>query len=375
MTKLTNFFTRYEGCFPTRRGRRLQAAVIAGILVGLLGLVACAGQPATQTARPTSTPELLTEEPSTATALLAPTPTPEPLPTGTTARAPDHVRLDLDDGIVVAFAADSSRGRIAYVTHVPSGAQAVLDAEGAVIERHGSPGGDGGLLDVVLEDVNAMARIQEGLRYKGSLLRNPIVDWLDVIRFSGIEYHRSSHPHSGASDGEQQLDRSHLGTVLYRVAFSLDANLVPVGYRPQDGDAAYLGPGTAIHRVQGYDPSQRLAAVVDGEVLLYDRSGPTSLNGAATHRTTCYPGAMIWNLLPGAGECRPRPRRDLPPMEPMISQEMYSAVQLLPLQTLPGRGGRQEQRRGRVNPTTRLISGRLAHLKDRCSTRTMTIVG
>jgi hypothetical protein len=92
-------------------------------------------------------------------------------------------------------------------------------------------------------------------------------------------------------------------------------------------------------------------------------------------RTTCYPGAMIWNLLPGAGECRPRPRRDLPPMEPMISQEMYSAVQLLPLQTLPGRGGRQEQRRGRVNPTTRLISGRLAHLKDRCSTRTMTIVG
>ena len=85
MTKLTNFFTRYEGCFPTRRGRRLQAAVIAGILVGLLGLVACAGQPATQTARPTSTPELLTEEPSTATALLAPTPTPEPLPTGTTA--------------------------------------------------------------------------------------------------------------------------------------------------------------------------------------------------------------------------------------------------------------------------------------------------
>ena len=92
-------------------------------------------------------------------------------------------------------------------------------------------------------------------------------------------------------------------------------------------------------------------------------------------RTTCYPGAMIWNLLPGAGECRLRPRRDLPPMEPMVSQEMYSAVQLLPLQTLPGRGGRQEQRRGRVNPTTRLISGRLAHLKDRCSTRTMTIVG
>ena len=274
----------------------MQAAVIAGILVGLLGLVACAGQPATQTARPTSTPELLTEEPSTATALLAPTPTPEPLPTGTTARAPDHVRLDLDDGIVVAFADDSSRGRIAYVTHVPSGAQAVLDAEGAVIERHGSPGGDGGLLDVVLEDVNAMARIQEGLRYKGSLLRNPIADWLDVIRFSGIEYHRSSHPHSGASDGEQQLDQSHLGTVLYRVAFSLDANLVPVGYRPQDGDAAYLGPGTAIHRVKVYDPSQRLAAVVDGEVLLYDRSGPTSLNGAATHPD---------NLLPWCNDLEP----------------------------------------------------------------------
>ena len=298
MTKLTNFFTRYEGCFPTRRGRRLQAAVIAGILVGLLGLVACAGEPATQPALPTSTstPEFLTAEPSTAIALLAPTPTPEPLPTGTTARAPDHVRLDLDDGIVVAFADDSSLGRIAYVTHVPSGAQAVLDAEGTVIERHGSPGWDSGLLDVVLGDVDAMVRIREGFRYEGSLLRNPIADWLDVIRFSGIEYHRSSHPHRGASDGEQQLERSHLGTVLYRVAFSLDANLVPVGYRPPDGDAAYLGPGTAIHRVKGYDPSQRLAAVVDGEVLLYDKSGPTSLNGAAAHPD---------NLLPWCNDLEP----------------------------------------------------------------------
>ena len=164
----------------------MQAAVIAGILVGLLGLVACAGEPATQPALPTSTstPEFLTAEPSTAIALLAPTPTPEPLPTGTTARAPDHVRLDLDDGIVVAFADDSSLGRIAYVTHVPSGAQAVLDAEGTVIERHGSPGWDSGLLDVVLGDVDAMVRIREGLRYEGSLLRNPIADWLDVIRFS-----------------------------------------------------------------------------------------------------------------------------------------------------------------------------------------------
>ena len=272
----------------------MKATVIAGILVGLLGLVACAGEPATQTALPTSTPELLPAEPSTATTLLAPTPTPEPLPTGTTARAPDYVRLDLDDGIVVAFADDSSLGRIAYVTHVPSGAQAVLDAEGTVTKRHGSPGGDGGLLDVVLGDVDAMARIRESLRYEGSLLRNPIADladWLDVIRFSGIEYHRASHPHRGASDGEQQLDQSHLGTVLYRIAFSLDANLLPVGYRPQDGDAAYLGPGTAIHRVNGYDPSQRLAAVVDGEVLLYDRSGPapSSLNGAATHPDNLLP--------------------------------------------------------------------------------------
>ena len=203
-----------------------------------------------------------------------PSPTPEPPPTGSTARATDHVRIDFNDGIVVAFADDSSLGRIAYVTHVPSGTQAVLDAEGTVIERHDSPGSDGGLLDVVLGDVDAMARIQEGLRYERPLPGDSIGDWyIDFIRFDGVSYYTKWRM-EGATLTPERLDESQLGPVLYRVAFSLDANQLPIGYQMQDGDAVGLRPGTAIHSVIGYDPSQRLAALVNGKALLYERPGP-----------------------------------------------------------------------------------------------------
>ena len=71
----------------------------------------------------------------------------------------------------------------------------------------------------------------------------------------------------------RQLEGSQLGPLVYRVAFSLDANLLPNDYQIQDGDAAFLKPGTAIHSVNGYDPSKWLAAIVDGEVLLFESLG------------------------------------------------------------------------------------------------------
>ena len=41
------------------------------------------------------------------------------------------------------------------------------------------------------------------------------------------------------------------------------------------GDATLLDPGTAVYSVNGYDPSLRLAAIVNGEVLLYGKFEPT----------------------------------------------------------------------------------------------------
>ena len=67
------------------------------------------------------------------------------------------------------------------------------------------------------------------------------------------------------------MDQSMLGPVLYRVAFSLDANLLPSGYQAQNGDAALLVLGTPIYSIDGYSPFDKLAAIVEGEVWLFER--------------------------------------------------------------------------------------------------------
>ena len=201
---------------------------------------------------------------------LATTPTPEPMQPGTKrTMPPEYVRLDLDPKVVVAFVDDDDLGRIVYVTHVPSGAQVVLDAESNVLEKHfGSTAGDRAL-NMALRDADVMERIRRGLQYDGDIPGNAIMDWVNFIHFGGHEYL------SNAMRGEgDEVDESRLGEVLYRVAFHVDANLVPGDYRPRDGDAAFLPPGTAIRSVDGYSPSEVLAAVVEGEVWLFKRSVP-----------------------------------------------------------------------------------------------------
>ena len=201
-----------------------------------------------------------------------PTPTPEPIMPSSASKVPEHIRLDLDNGVVVAFADDPNRGRIAYVTHVRSGAQAVLDREGKVLERHDSPVVDGDLLDATLKDGDSMKRIRRGLGHEGALIRDPITTWVDVFHFGGASYGRASKRGDSVSNGERELDQSDLGLVVYRVAFCLSCNIeLPMGYRAQDGDASLLQPGTAIHSIKGHDPSLKLASVVNGKILLYER--------------------------------------------------------------------------------------------------------
>ena len=112
-------------------------------------------------------------------------------------------------------------------------------------------------------------RSRGGFLYEEDLPGNGFMDWVNFIRFGGSEYLSK-----GKRGGGDQVEKSRLGEVLYRVAFHVDANLVPGDYRPRAGDAAFLSPGTAIHSVDGYSPSEVLAAVVDGEVWLFDRPGP-----------------------------------------------------------------------------------------------------
>ena len=197
------------------------------------------------------------------------TPEPRPVSFDDHVMPPEYVRLDFDNQIVVAFVDDQGLGRVAYVTHVPTGAQAVLNNKGKVVERHSGTGNGDAILEVTLSDADAMSQIQGGFLYEEDLPGNGFMDWVNFIRFGGSEYLSK-----GKRGGGDQVEKSRLGEVLYRVAFHVDANLVPGDYRPRAGDAAFLSPGTAIHSVDGYSPSEVLAAVVDGEVWLFDRPGP-----------------------------------------------------------------------------------------------------
>ena len=231
------------------RMKRKFLYILVPSLLATFALASCGADTGDQEGLPNRTALGPLTEAATTTVLPDPTQTPElPLPgsVAATAPLPEYVRLDLEDGIVVAFADDPSLGRIAYVTHVPSGAQAVLDAKGNMIGREDSPGKDSTALDFALASGDVVARIKTGLRYDGPLPRDPIGDWIDIIRFDGVVY---------SSESNHDFNESHLGLVLYRVAFSLDANVLPIGYQIRDGDATYLGPGTAIYSLDGYDPS------------------------------------------------------------------------------------------------------------------------
>ena len=123
------------------RMKRKFLYILVPSLLATFALASCGADTGDQEDLPNRTALGPLTEAATTTILPDPTQTPElPLPgsVAATTPLPEYVRLDLEDGIVVAFADDPSLGRIAYVTHVPSGAQAVLDAKGNMIGREDS---------------------------------------------------------------------------------------------------------------------------------------------------------------------------------------------------------------------------------------------
>jgi hypothetical protein len=50
----------------------------------------------------------------------------------------------------------------------------------------------------------------------------------------------------------------------------MEGSVLDPGYRPKDGDAAFLNPGTPLYGVKGYKASFRLAAWEDGRLTLFE---------------------------------------------------------------------------------------------------------
>ena len=246
------------------------AALIGALVIGLLFIAACRGVESTPTA---TTTQDLPGPGAQVQQVPPPTATPSPKLPGSITPAPasESFRLDLGGGVVVTFVEGLSpkfSGKVAYVTHVPTGSQLVLDPEGEIIDRHDGRDDGPDLLDAVLADQATVDRIVEGLQGDDDLRpRETIADWLRSIQFGGITYlAKGSLGGPIITKGERALTIEDLGSEIYRVAFRIE------GYSGshQDGDATYLNPGTPIYAVKGYSPEFRLAALEDGTPRLFE---------------------------------------------------------------------------------------------------------
>lgn len=61
----------------------------------------------------------------------------------------------------------------------------------------------------------------------------------------------------------------------------MDGNVYDVSRQPRDGDAGYLGLGTILYTIKGYQPSFRLAARRDGSIVMYEADeNPSARTGS-----------------------------------------------------------------------------------------------
>ena len=251
-----------------------------GIIGGLLVLLSIAAVGCDDKSQPPAGPTTARESPGTGAQtqqMPTSTATPTPLIPGSITPVPasETYRLDLGPGVVVAFVEGLSPeldGKVAYVTHVPSGSQAVLDRAGQIIDRHDGRGDGPGRLDAVLEDGAAMDRILKGLKSDEDVRPREAVDiyWPHMIQFGGIHYLAKWRlPGQATREVDRDLTAEDLGPEIYRIAFKSDG-YVGIGYRYQDGASTYLDPDTPVYAVKGYAPEFRLATLEAGEVRLFE---------------------------------------------------------------------------------------------------------
>lgn len=91
------------------------------------------------------------------------------------------------------------------------------------------------------------------------------IDWVDFIQVGSVQY---------LAAGSPALAESDLGPTVAHVKFKVSGNVCDPNYRPRDGDAAFLDPGTAIYAVNGHPTSETLAAHNGGRIIPYQPLSP-----------------------------------------------------------------------------------------------------
>lgn len=96
---------------------------------------------------------------------------------------------------------------------------------------------------------------------------NAQIDWVDFIQIGATQYLAGT----GAPPTIQEGD---LGPVVARVKFRVAGNICDPNYKPKDGDAAFLEPGTPIYRVNGQPASKVVAVRRSGRIIGYVAKAP-----------------------------------------------------------------------------------------------------
>jgi hypothetical protein len=94
------------------------------------------------------------------------------------------------------------------------------------------------------------------------------IDWANFIQVGSAQY-------VAGPEAPAILEEGDLGPVYTTVKFRVSDNVCDPDYRPRDGDAAFLEPGTPVYQVKGQSSAERLAARFNGSILLYRAIGPT----------------------------------------------------------------------------------------------------
>jgi hypothetical protein len=96
---------------------------------------------------------------------------------------------------------------------------------------------------------------------------NVQIDWVDFIQLGATQY-------VAGREAPATIPESDLGPVLARVKFKVAGNVCDPGYKPKDGDAAFLEPGTPIYQVNGEPASKVVAARRNGQIIGYVAQAP-----------------------------------------------------------------------------------------------------
>lgn len=98
---------------------------------------------------------------------------------------------------------------------------------------------------------------------------NTQIDWVNFIQVGSTQY-------VAGPQTPTLIQESDLGAVRARVKFKVSGNVCDPGYKLNDGDAAFLDPGTAIYEVKGQPAGEQLAARFSGGILLFRAMRPAS---------------------------------------------------------------------------------------------------